>query len=150
MVVTPGDTWGFFLAKSKGQKYSIWDVSWPWLLWKLALTSLLLLLLQIHGCCEAFQSLPAPADQTVLVLSEAKLVLPLLCLWVWIWGCATSRKYGEQLWCANEDIFAVVDGYQAFVLLFPSLVCWTLLLRLFYCSSGMHMCWHAEGKTAEA
>lgn len=51
MVVTPGDTWGFFPAKSKGQKYSVWDASWPWLLWKLALTFLLLLLLQICGCC---------------------------------------------------------------------------------------------------
>lgn len=34
-------------------------------------------------------------------------------------GRAASHKYEEYLWCANEDIFAVVDGYQALVLLLP-------------------------------
>lgn len=77
--------------------------------------------------------------------SYLKCISPLVShLWVRIWGCATSLKYEEQLWCANEDVFAVVDSYQAFVLLLPSLVRLMLLLRLFYCSSGMHMGWERE------
>lgn len=81
----------------------------------------------------------------MLVLSEIKLVSPLLCLWVRIWGCATSCKYEEPLWCANEDVFTVdIHSYHAFVLLLPSLVCLLLPLRLFYCSLGIHLSWHAE------
>lgn len=143
MVVTPGDPWGFFLQKVKaGNSLSeMWIDHGYFESWSL------------HSCCcfccRFAADVRSSGEPLLLEIKKCWSYLKFLSalvshLWVRIWGHATSLKYEDQLWCANEDVFAVVASYQAFVLLLPSLLCLMLLLRLLYCPSAMHMGWHAE------